>query len=74
MRVAEVARQLDISVSLVYQLLTTGRLRGTRHGMKRGTWRVSQEQLAQYQRESEATVDRPPEPAPIRQRLKHLHT
>ena len=48
MRVGEVAKRLDISPSLVYALLTSGKLKGTRHGLKRGTWRVSEEQLAEY--------------------------
>jgi excisionase family DNA binding protein len=48
MRVGEIAKRLDVSVSLVYNLLTEGKLRGTRHGLKRGTWRISEDQLAEY--------------------------
>ncbi len=48
MRVRDVARALDVSPSLVYALLTSGKLRGTRHGLGRGTWRVSDEQLRDY--------------------------
>ena len=48
MRVREVAKRLDVSKNLVYLLLKYGRIKGDRHGMKRGTWRVSEEQLAEY--------------------------
>lgn len=73
MTVRDVAERLEISVSLVYRLIEIGKLRCTRHGLKRGVIRVSDEQLADYL----ATAERgprqaPPEPAPRRLRLKHL--
>jgi excisionase family DNA binding protein len=48
MRVKDVAVRLDLSMSCVYQLLQAGLLKGSRHGLRRGTWRVSEEQLAEY--------------------------
>ena len=71
MRVGEVAKRLDISVSLVYGLLTAGRLKGTRHGLKRGTWRVSEEQLEEYLRGAEPKAAVPAIP-PRRVKLRHL--
>lgn len=48
MTVKEVAGRLELSVSLVYAMLKTGKLRGNRHGLRRGTWRISEEQLQEY--------------------------
>jgi excisionase family DNA binding protein len=48
MTVKEAAERLEISLSCTYNLLTSGKLRGTRHGLGRGTWRISEEQLQQY--------------------------
>lgn len=53
MRVKEAAARLDISVSLCYALLASGKLKGTRHGLGRGTWRVSEQQLEDYLRSRE---------------------
>jgi excisionase family DNA binding protein len=47
-RVREVAARLEISPSLVYQLIDAGKLRCSRHGLGRGVIRVSEEQLANY--------------------------
>jgi excisionase family DNA binding protein len=58
MKVAEAAERLEISASLVYSLLMMGKLRGNRHGLGRGTWRISAEQLQDYIRESEAKQPR----------------
>jgi excisionase family DNA binding protein len=46
--VKEAAVRLDINRSLVYELLRAGKLQGSRHGLGRGTWRVSEEQLQDY--------------------------
>ncbi len=67
MTVKEAAERLEISVSLVYGLLTAGRLRGTRHGLGRGTWRISEQQLAEYLEAAAEGV-----PAAPRRPLKHL--
>jgi excisionase family DNA binding protein len=71
--VREVARRLEISVSLTYRLIESGKLRCSRHGMGRGVIRVSEAQLADYL----ATVERGPraslpESASPRPRLKHI--
>jgi excisionase family DNA binding protein len=51
-RVREVAARLEISQSNVYALIKEGKLRCTRHGLGRGCIRVSEEQLAEYLRDS----------------------
>jgi excisionase family DNA binding protein len=48
MRVRDVAARLEVSPSLVYLLIGSGQLPCTRHGLGRGTIRVSEEQLASY--------------------------
>lgn len=64
MRVREVAERLEISHSLVYLLISEGRLRCTRHGLGRGTIRISEDQLAEYQEGAHGK--------PVREELKHL--
>jgi excisionase family DNA binding protein len=46
--VCEVVRSLEISVSLVYRLIESGKLGNSRHGLGRGVIRVSESQLAEY--------------------------
>ena len=46
--VKEVAKRLEISQSLVYQLVAAGKLRGIRHGMGRGCIRIGEEDIADY--------------------------
>jgi len=48
MKVKDVAERLEVGVSTVYQLIAEGRLDCDRHGVGRGTIRVSEEQLAEY--------------------------
>jgi excisionase family DNA binding protein len=48
MTVREVANRLEISLSLAYLLISEGKLRATRHGIGRGTLRVSEAQLEEY--------------------------
>jgi excisionase family DNA binding protein len=48
MNVRQTAERLEVSPSLVYLLISEGKLRATRHGIGRGTIRVSEEQLAAY--------------------------
>ena len=73
MTVREVARSLEISVSLTYKLIESGKLRCSRHGMGRGVIRVSEAQMADYL----AMAERGPRPTPpescvCRMRLKHI--
>ncbi|HWE36402.1 MAG TPA: helix-turn-helix domain-containing protein [Isosphaeraceae bacterium] len=44
----EAAARLEVSPSLVYQLVAVGKLRCTRHGLGRGCIRISEQQLAEY--------------------------
>jgi excisionase family DNA binding protein len=70
MRVRDVALRLEVSPSLVYTLISTGKLKCYRVGMGRGCIRISEEQLAEYFRAAES---RPPAvPAARLVRLKHL--
>jgi len=71
--VREVARSLEISVSLTYRLIESGKLRCSRHGMGRGMIRVSEDQLADYLSSAEQG-GRPADPETVlpRSRLKHL--
>jgi len=46
--VKEAAKRLDISPSLIYALIAAGKLSCVRHGLKRGTIRISEEHLSQY--------------------------
>ena len=48
MTVKDAAARLEVSPSLVYALIASGRLRCTRHGLGRGCIRISEEQLAEY--------------------------
>ena len=68
MRVKDVAAILDISASCVYQLLKAGEIEATRPGLRRGTWGVTEEAVADYVRRR--TVEKS-EPPPS-QELKHL--
>jgi excisionase family DNA binding protein len=53
MRVKDVAKRLDISISTAYNLIESGQIPHCRHGLGRGTIRVSEEQLAQYLKNAE---------------------
>jgi excisionase family DNA binding protein len=46
--VKEAAKRLDVSPSLVYAPIATGKLGCVRHGLKRGTIRISEEHLREY--------------------------
>jgi excisionase family DNA binding protein len=63
MTVKQAASRLEISRSLVYELLTAGKLQGSRHGLGRGTWRISEEQLQDYRCQS---VAKPPQPVGLK--------
>jgi excisionase family DNA binding protein len=52
MTVKAAAERLEVSASLVYLLISKGKLQATRHGIGRGTIRVSEQQLAQYLEEA----------------------
>jgi excisionase family DNA binding protein len=51
--VKEAAKRLEISPSLVYLLISEGKLRCVRHGIGRGVIRITEEQLEQYIRQAE---------------------
>jgi excisionase family DNA binding protein len=70
--VKTVAEKLAVSQATVYSLVASGRLRHCRVGLGRGAIRVSEDQLAEYIRASEAAPTLP-FPEPTRQvRLKHI--
>jgi excisionase family DNA binding protein len=69
--VREVADRLEVSVSLVYRLIATGKLRCSRHGLGRGVIRVSERQLSDYLASVESSGATPQGRA-TRVRLKHL--
>lgn len=52
--VKEAAQALRVSPALVYALCAQGRLGHERHGLGRGTIRISREALANYQRLAQA--------------------
>lgn len=68
--VKEAARRLGLSSSLVYSLCAFGLIRHFRHGRpgKRGTIRISEEAIAEYQESCRS--ERPPAPP---MELKHIH-
>ena len=48
--VKQVAAELGVSPSLVYGLCAAGRIRHERHGLKRGTIRISADALDEYRK------------------------
>jgi excisionase family DNA binding protein len=52
MTVRQAARRLEVAPSTVYSLIAAGKLQASRHGVKRGTIRISEDQLAAYQTET----------------------
>lgn len=66
MRVVEAAERLDVSPSLVYVLIKSGKLRCTRHGVKRGCIRISEDQLTEYLARAEAEPPPPPPAVPAK--------
>lgn len=74
MNVREAAKKLEVNPSLVYGLIASGKLRCCRIGHGRGVIRISEEQLADYLRQSEPVKPAVPAAAPARMpRLKHLN-
>jgi excisionase family DNA binding protein len=72
MNVKQVAKRLEVSISTIYSLIASGKLRHYRIGNGRGVVRVSEERLAAYLKSSEPAVTPPPAPASSI-RLKHLN-
>jgi excisionase family DNA binding protein len=72
MTVKDAARRLGLSPSLIYSLCAFGAIKHTRHGRpgKRGTIRISEEAIAQYQ--ASCRVEQPAIPSAI-PRFKHLN-
>jgi len=70
--VAEVAETLQISRSLVYQLVETGKLVAHRLGAGRGAIRVSEEDLLGYVEASREELQSVEKTKPKRARLRHL--
>ena len=73
MTVPDVAERLEVSISLVYRLVQSGKLRCTRHGVGRGVIRISEAQLADYLATVEHGAHPPPRDAPVTiPPLKHI--
>jgi excisionase family DNA binding protein len=73
------AKELGISLSLMYGLCAAGKIRHERHGLGRGTIRIPAEALLEYRRSSTVaqggvgSVPPPPPPVtPPRPRLLHV--
>ena len=50
MTVRQAAERLEVSLSLAYLLIAEGKLRAMRHGIGRGTIRITEDQLEEYLR------------------------
>jgi excisionase family DNA binding protein len=71
--VRELAKRLEISVSLAYRLVESGKMRCSRHGIGRGVIRISEQQLADYLTSVEQGVrTERVETSNRRVKLKHL--
>jgi len=55
MTVKEAAAELRISPALVYSLCAVGKIRHERHGLGRGTIRISPKALEEYRKASEVS-------------------
>jgi excisionase family DNA binding protein len=71
--VRQAAQRLEVSISTVYALVASGKLRCSRIGLGRGVIRISEEQLVEYLRAAELVVAPPPAPpAGPGPKLKHI--
>jgi excisionase family DNA binding protein len=66
MTVKEAAEKLGVSVATIYQLCAARKIRHERHGLRRGTIRISEDAIEEYR---ESVTTSPPPPA---RKLKHL--
>ena len=64
MTVQEAARQLEVSVHLVYRLCSAGRLAHTRIGLKRGVIRIDPADLAEFRAARKVEACDEPDEAP----------
>ena len=71
LKVSQVAEKLNVSESIVYALIDSGRLACHRIGVGRGTIRVSTEDLDAYLASCRVANGGEPRSAP-RPRLKHI--
>ena len=72
--VKEVAQQLSVSATCVYQLVASGQLPSHRFGLGRGTVRVSEGDLASYverNRHASQATEQPPTTT-NRKQFRHL--
>ncbi len=68
MTVKEAAERLDLSVATIYQLCATRKIRHERHGVGRGTIRISEDAIDEY-RQSVTVAPAVPQGA---RRFRHL--
>ncbi len=71
MDVDDVARRLKVTKATVYEIISLGKLRCFRIGARRGTIRVSEQQLREFLGQNE-TGEKRPAPRPVPVKLKHL--
>jgi excisionase family DNA binding protein len=64
--VKQAAKELGVSPTLVYALCAQGKIEHERHGLGRGTIRISEEALARYRQAATAVGGRRPPPEPVR--------
>ena len=72
MTVRQAADRLEVSQSLVYGLIASGKLKHYRIGKGRGCIRIADEHVVEFLRGAEPVVLTPPVPA-SRFKPKHLH-
>ncbi len=67
------AKELGVSASLVYGLCAAGKIRHERHGLGRGTIRITREALDDYRTQSTvAGTGGAAAPPPVRTKLSHI--
>ncbi len=59
MTVKQVSNRLNISPATVYALVAEGRIKAHRFGLKRGTIRISEEALRDYEERAKVEPKRP---------------
>ena len=72
LNVRQAAERLGISTALVYALVASRKLRHERHGLGRGTIRLTKEALEEYRRGVTVEAVATPPPPTRRRKLRHL--
>lgn len=67
--VKQVADRLAVSAAVVYRLIDSGQLEAHRIGLKRGTLRISEQQIEAYLEKSKVNLS---QPCSSKKSLKHI--